>query len=68
MTASAAILNTVGDSGLPCVTPLDPVNGAPYIENTPNPLISLGNYPEVFSDEDMVGCIWMNKDDLEHLV
>ena len=68
MTASAAILNTVGDSGLPCVTPLDPVNGAPYIENTPNPLISLGNYPEGFSDEDMVGCIWMNKDDLERLV
>ena len=38
------------------------------VENTSNPLISLGNDPEGFYDEDMVGRIWMNKDDLQCLV
>ena len=34
------------------------------IENTLNPLIGLGHGPEVFSDEDKVVHIWMNKFDL----
>ena len=36
-----------------------------YVENTPNPLISLGHDPGGFSDEDFVGRIFLNKDDLE---
>ena len=38
------------------------------VENAPNPLISLGHNSEEFSDEEMVGRMWMNKDDLEHMV
>ena len=38
------------------------------IENTPNPLISLAHDPGGFSNEDMVGRIWLNKDYLEHMV
>ena len=34
----------------------------------PNPLISLGHDPEGFYDEDMVGPIWLNKNDIERLV
>ena len=30
-----------------------------------NPLILLGDDPEVFSDEEMVGCIWLNKDEFD---
>ena len=39
-----------------------------YDENTLNPLISLGHDPEGFYDEEIVGRIWLNKDDLECLL
>ena len=38
------------------------------VEVTPNPLISLGNDPEGFSYEEMVGRVWMNNDEIEDLV
>ena len=38
------------------------------VENTPNTKISLGNDTEGFSDEEVVGRSWLNKDDLERLV
>ena len=36
-----------------------------HVENAPNPLIGLGNDPGGFYDEEMVGRIFMNKDDLD---
>ena len=37
------------------------------VENTLNPLIILRYYPEGFSNEEMLGRIWLNKDDLDVL-